>query len=77
MYIVIEMQYSSDGTVSTLVNSYDDIYNAEWKYHQILSAAAISQVDVHSAILLNHLGHLIKSQYYDHREQEPTVMPEP
>lgn len=76
MYIVIEMQYSSNDTVSTLVNSYNDIYNAEWKYHQILSAAAISQIDVHSAILLDNFGRLIKSQYYDHREQNPIVMPE-
>ena len=33
MYVIIEMQYSNDGTVATLVNQYEDINNAEWKYH--------------------------------------------
>lgn len=73
MYVIIEMQYSNDGTVATLVNQYEDINNAEWKYHQILSAAAISNISIHSAIMLNNLGQLIKSQYYKHDAQEEEV----
>lgn len=71
MYIVLEIQYNqTDNTVSTLVNSYDDINQAEWKYHQVLSAAAISQIDVHSAVLMDQYGYLIKGEHYNHKSQD-------
>lgn len=64
MYIVIEIQTST--TVATIVNSYDNINQAESKYHQILTAAAISDVPKHGAVLLNDEGQRINSECYIH-----------
>ena len=64
MYIVIEIQTSA--TVATLVNSYDDRNQAESKYHQILTAAALSNVPKHSAVLMNDVGQTIKNETYIH-----------
>ena len=64
MYIVIEIQTSN--TVATLVNAYEDRNQAESKYHQILTAAALSSVPKHSAVLMDDEGRTIKSETYIH-----------
>ena len=68
MFIVFEIQMSS--TVSTLVNVYEDRNSAESKYHQVLSAAAISSVPKHSAVLMNEIGDTIKKDSYTHEVVE-------
>ena len=65
VFIVIEIQ--SDGsTAATLVNSYTDRNTAESKFHQILTAAAVSSVKVHSAVLMTDRGKILKSEIYEH-----------
>lgn len=64
MFIVMEIQTTN--TVATLVNSYSDRLEAESKYHQILAAAAISDVPKHGAVLLNDEGQRINSECYIH-----------
>lgn len=64
MYIVIEIQTST--TVATIVDSYEDRNQAESKYHQILTAAALSSVPKHSAVLMNDVGQTIKNETYIH-----------
>ena len=66
MYIVLEIQTST--TVATIVNSYEDRNQAESKYHQILSAAALSSVPKHSAVLMSDIGETIKMDSYTHEE---------
>ena len=68
MYIVIEIQTSA--TVATIVNSYEDRNQAESKYHQILTAAALSSVPKHSAVLMNDVGQTIKNETYIHEVTE-------
>lgn len=68
MYIVIEIQTSN--TVTTLVNSYEDRNQAESKYHQILTAAALSSVPKHSAVLMNDVGQTLKNETYIHEVTE-------
>ena len=68
-YVVIELQ-DMGSQVANLVTPYDSVNQAEQKYHEVLSAAAVSQVPVHSAIMLNSEGQYIKSEAYDHRTQE-------
>lgn len=68
MYIVLEIQTST--TVATLVNAYEDRNQAESKYHQILTAAALSSVPKHSAVLMNDEGQTIKSETYIHEVTE-------
>ena len=65
VYIVIEIQ-ADDSTAATVVNSYTDRNIAEQKYHNILSAAAVSAVPVHSAVMLTGDGTRIKGETYYH-----------
>lgn len=69
MFIVIEIQVE-DSTVSTIVNSYQDINQAEYKYHTILSVAAVSNVDIHSAAMLTEDGTCLKSESYNHKDNQ-------
>lgn len=74
MYIVIEIQTSTQ--VATIVNSYSDRNTAEQKYHQILSAAAVSAVPKHAAVMLTEEGTRLKSECYIHEQPEPEEDPE-
>lgn len=69
-YIVIELQTNADGTVGNLVYAYTDRNEAEQKYHLVLSAAAVSQLPAHAAVLLTSDGRAIASQCYRHEESE-------
>ena len=62
-YTVIEMQ---NGVVGANVWTYDTINAAEAKYHTVLSVAAVSAVEVHSAALLNESGLCVKHESYKH-----------
>lgn len=68
--IILEIQHSNDGTNSTLVNSYTDQATAEQKYHTVLAAAAVSAVDVHSAVMMDDTGNRIKGETYYHGSLE-------
>ena len=56
MYIVMETQTDINGIVGTIVNTYPTQAEAESKYYNILSAAAISDVFLHGAFLLTAGG---------------------
>ena len=68
MYMVIEMQLN-DGHLAYLATVHETLAAAEQKYHQILSAAAVSQVDVHSAVILDARGVPWKNETYDHTQE--------
>lgn len=72
MFIIMEIQTNEQ--VATIVNSYSDRNQAESKYHQILTAAAVSTVPKHGAVMLTDEGVRLKGECYIH-EQEPE--PEP
>lgn len=69
MYIVIEIQTNKDGTVGTLVDSYENRGQAESKFHAILSAAAISTLPCHSAAMLDEHGLILANGAYEHAEE--------
>lgn len=71
-YIVFEMQTNSDGTLGTLVTTYNDRLAAESAYHAVLAAAAVSALPRHGAMLVTNTGVTVLSQTYAH---EPA--PEP
>lgn len=73
MFIVIELQKNEE-QVTNLVTTHATAYEAESKYHQILSAAAISEVGTHSAIMLTDAGEYLKSEHYTHssEDEEPS-----
>lgn len=68
--IVIEIQHSNGGSTSCLIDTYSDQNLAEQKYHTVLSAAAVSKVNVHSAAMLDDTGRLIKNETYYHGTSE-------
>lgn len=72
MYIVLETQTYTNGTVGTLIETFSDKNAAESKYHTVLAAAAISQLPKHCAFMLDDSARLIKSEVYFHE-----VLPEP
>lgn len=66
MYIVIELQKNAEGVVSNIVTAYENLAEAESKYYAVLSAAAVSTIPVHSAIIVSEEGFPVKHQCYKH-----------
>lgn len=65
-YIVIEIQKFADGTVAVPpIASYDSFFEALSRYHTILAAAAISDVPVHTCVVLNETGQEIRMDSYN------------
>ena len=66
MYTVIEIQTNEDNASGTLVTSFEKLEQAWAKYHAVLSAAAISTLPVHTAVLLTNAGTVLASESYHH-----------
>lgn len=64
MVIVMEIQKGTE--VSTIVNTYESRADAENKYHTILAYAAVSNVPVHSAVMMTDNGEHIKNEKFEH-----------
>ena len=87
-YYIIEIQQNATGEFGHIVHwAYDADptkarLKAESKYHEVLAAAAISELPQHSASLLTSDGRCIMNQCYRHTiaapepEVEPTTDPE-
>ena len=68
MFIVIELQ-TNNGKTANIVNAYDDLNTAFNKYHSILAAAAVSTVEVHTAVIINEVGNTIASGHFAHAKE--------
>lgn len=76
-YLVIEIQKFDNGAVSTPTWAFDELNSAWAKYHAVLSGAALSQLPVHSAVIMNETGFCIEHKSYEHPQPEPDPEPEP
>ena len=65
-FIVIELQTDENEHTANIVSAYENRNEAESKYHQILTAAAVSDINTHAAVLIDSRGNLEKSEYYLH-----------
>lgn len=65
-YIVIELQKNAEGQVSNIVTEHPTLPEAESKYYSILAAAAVSDIPVHSAIIVSEEGFPVKNNCYKH-----------
>lgn len=80
-YYVIELQKYADGTYGDIKHVVWDEdptkarLKAESKFHEILAAAAISELPVHAAIMFTSDGVPVMNQKYVHAI--PQVEPEP
>ena len=68
-YIVIELQ-TNNGTTANIVTTHETRAAAESKYHTILAAAAVSNVEIHAATILTPDGFQLMSQSYNHQANE-------
>ena len=67
MYFILETQVNKDGTGAILpANTRINRNEAEAKYHQILSIAAVSNVYKHGAIILDEEDFPIMYKAYTH-----------
>lgn len=66
MFIVIELQTNQSGVVGNIVTAFSSIELAYQKYYTILSAAAVSSLPVHAAVILNNHGEMIDYRYFEH-----------
>lgn len=65
-YIVIELQKNTEGVVSNIVTSFENLAEAESKYYSVLASAAVSKIPVHSAIIVSEEGFPARHQCYKH-----------
>lgn len=70
-YIVIEIQKTAAGSVSTIATTFDSSREAESKYHQILMYAAKSELPLHAASMMLENGTSIMHKAYYLGETEP------
>ena len=69
-YIIVEIQVDASGNVATLVNQESDRLRAESIYHQVLAAAAVSQLSKHGAVLMSDEGFCLLQDCYKHGEND-------
>lgn len=80
-FYIIEIQQYANGEYGHIVHfAYDQDagkarLKAESKYHEVLAAAAVSELPSHAATLLTSDGRAIMNQCYLHTVEEPE--PEP
>ena len=67
MYIVIELQKNAEGVVSNIVTSHETLAEAESKYYSVLAAAAVSEIPVHSAVIVSEEAFPVKHACYKHQ----------
>ena len=65
-YIIMEIQVDAANNVATIVSQADSRMQAESIYHQVLAAAAISQVPKHGAVLMSDEGFCLMRDCYTH-----------
>ena len=81
-YYVVEIQQYNDGTYGHIVHyAFDEDADkarlkGEAKFHEVLAAAAVSELQTHSAIMFTTEGFPVMHQCYKHElVPEPEVEP--
>lgn len=78
-YLVVELQTYSDGSMGHIEWPFDNQAEAESRFHAVLSAAAVSEVTIHSCSLLASDGRLLNRGCYEHYPEvveQPESQPE-
>lgn len=71
MYIIVELQ-TNNGTTANIVTAFEDKLAAESAYHTVLAAAAISQVEIHAAVMMDEYGNQLNRAIYLHQNEQET-----
>ena len=75
-YIVTEFQTTNADVTTVLTTVHATREEAEQKYHMVLSAAAVSGLKYHGALLMNAFGTIHKIEHYPENMPEPATEPE-
>ena len=70
MYILQEIQTNDTTTSLVPATTYSDKNKAEAAYHTALAAAAVSKVPVHTVVLFDEHGTVVKRDFYEHIPKE-------
>ena len=82
-YYVAEIQQYANGEFGHIIHygfDEDDTkarLKTEAKYHEVLAAAAVSELPSHAAIMFSTDGVPLMYQCYKHEQPEPEPTPEP
>lgn len=66
MYIIQEIQTTSGSTALLPTITKADRNEAESAFHSILASAAISSVGVHTVLLYDEHGVVLRREFYEH-----------
>ena len=69
MYILQEIQTTKGSTALLPAQTFTDKNQAESAWYLTMGAAAISAVEVHTVLLCDEHGNVIKSGYYEHSQE--------
>lgn len=72
MIIVQEIQTNNGQTALLPPRTFADRLAADSAFHSMLAAAAISTVNIHTVMMFDELGVVLRREYYEH----PTVIVE-
>ena len=65
LFIVIELQKNGN-QMGNIVTAHETLQDAQHKFHTIAAAAAISNIEKHSVVLLNDDGFTIERITFEH-----------
>ena len=66
MLIIQEIQSNGSQSALTPAVAYTDRNQAEARFHTILAAAAVSDVQVHTVLMYDEHGNVLRREYYEH-----------
>ena len=73
-YLVLEIQTSANGAIGIPpIASFDTLRDAQARYYAILSAAAQSNLPLHSAAIMDNTGKLIERQSFETMDEGDTT----
>ena len=67
MYIIHEIQTNETSALLPPL-AYEDRNEAEAAYHSKLASAAISSVKIHTVVMMDEYGVVLKNEFYKHEE---------
>lgn len=65
MFIVIELQ-TNNGAVGVLTYKFTELSEAYAKYYTILASAAVSDIEVHTALIVTETGQVVRTETFAH-----------
>ena len=69
MFYIIEIQKMQDGSYGHIVQTAETQNNAESKYYGVLQYAAISELPLHTVVLIDDHGIVYMNKSYEHDVQ--------